>query len=65
MEALNDDRMVAKLIDAQDVFDEEFPPGSRKRAEMEASLAVSLERRIRRNKSQRMERVILRAVVGG
>ncbi len=55
VEALNEGKMEAKLIDAQDVYDEEYPPGTEKREQMDAMLQASLAKFGRR--LQRRERL--------
>lgn len=50
MEALDKDRMHAKLIDAQDVYDEEYPPGSAKRENRERAYVERVHKRQRRER---------------
>ena len=51
VEALNEDRMAVKLIDAREVFEKDYPPGTPKRARIDAQIQVTLEkhgRKVRR-----------------
>ncbi len=47
MEAVNQERMAVKLIDAQSVFDEEYPPGSKKRAAFQSAYLARVRKRQR------------------
>ena len=59
--------MTTKCINAQDVYDEDYPPGTERRRQMDAKLKASVERFARQLK--RRERVAacfakLRRLVG-
>ena len=51
MEAVNQDRRAVSLIDAQSVFDEEYTPGSKKRAEFQSAYLEHVRKR------RRMDRI--------
>ena len=51
MDTLNEDGVAVKLIDARDVYDEEYPPGTPERKKMDAKLQAHTEqfgRKLRR-----------------
>ena len=56
VEALGEHRMAASPIDAEDVFDEEYPPGSRKRAEYEKRYLDRIRRRQRMDSATALPR---------
>ena len=61
VEAIDQERMAVKLIDAQSVFDEEYPPGSKKRAAFQSAYLERVRKRQRIGRIKESFLTVLRA----